>query len=161
MVDWIDWNRVATAVEVGPGTGAFTGAVLGRMRPACRYLAVDSNPTMCEILLKRFPGLPVYCDSASNLPAICARDGIDSVDAVICGLPWAAFPEEVQRACMEGILAVLRKGGAFATFAYVQGLMLPAGRRFRVSLRERFTEVRTSRIVWLNMPPAFVYRCVR
>ena len=54
---------------------------------------------------------------------------------------------------------VLREGGQFVTFAYLQGLLLPAGQRFKRKLRDHFGQVETSRTVWANMPPAFVYRC--
>ena len=59
------------------------------------------------------------------------------------------------------MLEVLRPGGQFATFAYVPGQALPAAHRLRRKLREVFSEVTTSRVVWRNTPPAFVYRCRR
>jgi phospholipid N-methyltransferase len=83
------------------------------------------------------------------------------VDAVICGLPWASFPESLQQEIMEAMLQVLRPGGQFATFAYWQGLMLPAGLRFARRLRATFSTVERSPTAWRNLPPAFVYRCIR
>ncbi len=62
---------------------------------------------------------------------------------------------------MAATLGHLKPGGSFATFAYVQGAVLPAGRRFRQLLGEHFTRVHASPIVWRNAPPAFVYRCVK
>jgi phosphatidylethanolamine/phosphatidyl-N-methylethanolamine N-methyltransferase len=58
-------------------------------------------------------------------------------------------------------LAALKSGGRFATFGYLEGSILPTGRRFRRKIRRLFTEVHRSPIVWANMPPAFVYQCVR
>ncbi len=58
-------------------------------------------------------------------------------------------------------MSVLKEQGQFATFAYLQELLLPAGLRFRRMLRHYFREVSTSRTVWKNLPPAFVYRCRR
>jgi hypothetical protein len=40
---------------------------------------------------------------------------------------------------------------------YLQSAPLPAGRRFRQKLRERFGAVKSSHIVWKNVPPAVVY----
>jgi len=51
--------------------------------------------------------------------------------------------------------------GQFVTFAYLQGLLLPPGRRFVALLPKYFTHVSRSRTVWLNLPPAFVYQCRR
>ena len=45
------------------------------------------------------------------------------------------------------------------TFAYLQGLLLKAGKRFRKRLDDTFANVRRSPTVWWNLPPAFVYRC--
>ena len=64
-----------------------------------------------------------------------------------------------QQEILENVLASLRPGGCFTTFAYLQGLMLPAGRRFRKRLCEIFDKVETTPVVWRNLPPAFVYRC--
>ncbi len=62
---------------------------------------------------------------------------------------------------MDAMFAVLAPGGQFATFAYWQGVALPSGKRFARLLDQRFSSVGRSRTVWKNMPPAFVYRCVR
>jgi phosphatidylethanolamine/phosphatidyl-N-methylethanolamine N-methyltransferase len=78
---------------------------------------------------------------------------------MISGLPWAAFPLALQEEVLDAVVAALRPGGRFTTFAYLQGTLLPAGRRFRRRLDEHFCEVRRSPVVWRNFPPAFVYRC--
>jgi phospholipid N-methyltransferase len=74
-------------------------------------------------------------------------------------LPWAAFPNELQATLLQAVLTRLSDGGYFATFAYLQGTILPAGMRFHKRLHEAFGEVRCSPTVWRNLPPAFVYRC--
>ena len=84
---------------------------------------------------------------------------LPKADVVISGLPFAIFPEELQEKILQGVLRSLVPGGTFATFAYLQGVILPAGVRFRKKLESTFPEVTTSQIVWNNMPPAFVYRC--
>jgi phospholipid N-methyltransferase len=83
------------------------------------------------------------------------------VDCVVCGLPWAAFPESLQLELLTEMMRVLKPGGRFATFAYVHGLALPQGRRFARLLPQFFSKVTRSNVVWWNIPPAFVYRCVR
>lgn len=161
MVEGIDWSEARAVVECGPGTGAFTGHILARLRADARLIAVEIHPGFAARLEGRFPGLTVVRDSVRDLPAICAREGIGSVDAVLSSLPWASFPAPEQRASLDAIAAVLRPGGRMATFAYLTGLSLPAGRRLRRLLRDRFAEVRRSRTAWRNLPPAFVYRCRR
>jgi phospholipid N-methyltransferase len=53
----------------------------------------------------------------------------------------------------------LGDGGYFTTFAYLQGLLLPAGQRFKKLLNKSFRQVTVSRVIWANVPPAIVYRC--
>jgi phospholipid N-methyltransferase len=76
-------------------------------------------------------------------------------------LPWAEFSDDLQKRLLDSMMTVLKKDGQFVTFAYLHGLPLPAGRRFANRLPEYFSEVRRSRAVWKNVPPALVYRCRR
>jgi phospholipid N-methyltransferase len=161
MVEWIDWPNVRTVVEYGPGTGAFTGRVLASIKPDTRFFALEINPCFVAALAESYPQVRVYQESVGNIPAICQKEGVDTIDAIICGLPWAAFSDTDQTAYLDAMMTVLRPGGQFVTFAYLQGLLLPAGQRFRRKLHNYFSEVHRSPTAWRNFPPAFVYRCRR
>ena len=167
MLDSFDWENVDAAVEFGPGTGAFTRFVPERLRDGARFFAVERNGSFVARLRDELPGVDVAHDSIERVAGLCDERGLGNagdgggVDAVVCGLPWAAFPESLQRSFLEATLAVLKPGGRFATFAYLQGLPLPAGRRFRALLDDHFGTVEISRTVWRNVPPAVVYRCER
>ncbi len=161
MVEWIDWPGVRTVVEYGPGTGRFTGQILSRMSPQAKLVAIEINPRFVAALAERFPAVAVYQESVAEVKAVCRREGIGEVDAIVSGLPWASFSADDQDACLRGMMTVLRPGGQFVTFAYLQGLLLPAGRRFRAKLRQCFSRIEISKTVWRNLPPAIVYRCRR
>ena len=161
MVDEIPWPEVRTAVEVGPGTGAFTGAIRERLREDARFCVVEINPSHCERLRVRFPDLTIHEGSAADLPSLCQDKQVDGADVVISGLPWAAFPSKLQDELPDAIVKTLRVGGRFASFSYVHGLPTPAGKRFRGELERRFSVVDASEPVWRNLPPAVVYRCVK
>lgn len=161
MVDWFDWDSVDTVVEYGPGTGVFTEQIEQCRRPDARFFAIERDPGLASIARSRCPEVTIHQDSVTNVVSLCETEGIRQVDAILCGLPWASFPEHLQDECLDAMFEVLPPGGQFATFAYWQGLLLPAGQRFRRKLKERFSEVHYSPTVWRNLPPAFVYRCVR
>jgi phosphatidylethanolamine/phosphatidyl-N-methylethanolamine N-methyltransferase len=161
MTEWIGWNGARAVLELGPGTGVFTAEILRRLIPGTRFLAIELNAQFVAQLRGRFPGVEVCHDNVGNLEAICARLGIGGADAILSGLPWAAFPPGLQDQCLHAITRVLRPGGQFCTFAYLQGLCLPAGRRFRRLLGQHFPSVERSPTVWRNLPPALVYRCRR
>ena len=148
-------------VELGPGTGVFTREIL-RRRQACpngRFLAVEIDSELYRNLHRRFPELELYRGNAVHLPEILKTHSLECADVIVAGLPWAIFPEQLQTDILASVRQSLKPGGHFLTFAYIQGLLLPAGQRFRRQLRESFSEVTTSATVWRNLPPAFVYRC--
>ncbi|MCB1063002.1 MAG: methyltransferase domain-containing protein [Verrucomicrobiae bacterium] len=161
MVDWFDWDTIRSIVEYGPGTGVFTERIESLRHPETQFLAIEMDPELAELTRRRCPSVKVCIDSVTNAPSLCAEASIDGVDAIVSGLPWASFPESLQDECFDAMFQILPPGGKFATFAYWQGLLLPAGQRFRRKLSERFSEVHVSQTAWKNLPPAFVYRCVR
>ena len=161
MVGSVSLDTARGVVEYGPGTGVVTKLLMEAVPPECRLFAIEIDPTLAEELRQQFPDLKVYRDSVENVGMLCGREGLDQVDCVFSGLPWASFSEEQQSEFLEATIKVLKPGGQFLTFAYVHGTWLPQGRRFRRKLARHFSEVSRSRIVWLNLPPAYIYICRR
>lgn len=150
-----------TVVELGPGTGALSGAVAQRLPQGGRHLAVELDDGMVQHLRSTLPRLEVVQGDAADLRVLLDEAGIRSVDALISGLPWSLFPIDAQRAILSEVGRVLAPGGAFTTIAYVQALGMASARRFRELLDETFDEVVLSRTVWRNVPPARFYLCRR
>lgn len=150
-----------TVVELGPGTGSFTRAILDLIAPTTTFFAIEVNPQFAASLRRRFPQLKVHNDTAEKLPEYLAKEGKDGVDCVLSGLPWASLPLSVQEGVMNAVVTSLRPGGTFATFAYIHARYLPNARRFRQRLESHFSNVEMSPIVWRNLPPAFVYHCTK
>ena len=148
-------------VELGPGTGVFTREILRRRqdRNGGRFLAVEIDGELYRNLRREFPDLELFRENAVHLPELLKAQSLEYADVIIAGLPWAIFPEQLQTDILSAVRRSLKPGGYFLTFAYIQGILLPAGLRFRRQLHEAFSEVRTSQTVWRNLPPAFVYRC--
>ncbi len=148
--------------ELGSGTGVFTEVILNKKNPEAKFFSVELNSDMYELVKERFAdnsGLTVFNDSATNLAEMRAKLTMDKLDLIISGLPWASFPDGLQNELLAAIINNLHPDGYFTTFAYVQGLLLPAAQKFKKKLQENFSVVEKSRVVWKNTPPAFVYRC--
>ncbi len=160
VVRCIDWGRVEVAVEYGPGLGAITGEVLTRTKGK-DFFAIELNEAYADRFQRSFPQVKLYRDSVANVVSIAAEHGVEAIDCVISGLPWANFSDAVQDEILDAMFQVLRVGGQFVTFAYMHGLALPRGRRFREKLTRRFRKLDRSPVVWRNTPPAVVYHCVR
>jgi phospholipid N-methyltransferase len=156
-----DIESASVILEYGPGTGVFTRQILKAKNPGAVFAAIERNELLAARFRVEFPGVPLYEDSAENAPGIIRHLGADKVDCVISGLPWAAFDDGLQDRLIDATLEVLREGGTFVTFAYLQGLLLRSGKRFAEKLKSNFSRVSRSGVVWWNLPPAFVYRCTR
>jgi phosphatidylethanolamine/phosphatidyl-N-methylethanolamine N-methyltransferase len=148
-------------VELGPGTGAVSAVIARRLPPDGRHLAVELDPSMVAYLRDTRPELEVIQGNAADLGSLLAERGVERVDAIICGLPWALFDDATQARLLAAISAAVGPTGAFTTFAYLHGMTLSAARRFRAALRATFEEVLITATVWRNLPPAFVYVCRR
>ena len=159
MIERCDLESSATVVELGPGTGAFTGLILDRLRPEATFFALELNDRHVEGLRRRFPGLAVHNDSAERIRGYLERYGKPKADYVFSGLPWGNFPASLQDQIMTQVVSALSPEGLFVTFAYVHALRLPKARRFRRMLHGMFRKVEQSPVVWRNFPPAVVYRC--
>ncbi len=156
----IGLETAGTVAEFGPGTGALTGTVRQLMKPGSRYFAVELNESMISMFKSRFPKETVYRDSAENLPEILSeKEKRPYVDVIVSGLPFASFPAGVQDSILRAAAESLRDDGTFTTFAYLQGVLLPAGKRFRRQLDRFFRKVEVTETVWMNFPPAFSYHC--
>jgi phospholipid N-methyltransferase len=148
-------------VELGPGTGPFTAEIQRRLDGRGRHLAVEINPRLAAHLTGRHPGVEIVVDDAKRLPDLLAERGVEAADVIVSGLPWAAFSAGLQAELLGAVLASLRPGGAFTTFAYIHAMYLGPALRFRRRLGEAFEEVVPGRTVWRNLPPAFVYHARR
>lgn len=163
MLEGLELESARAVVEFGPGTGSVTEQVIPKLGRGTRFVAIERSPEMVSVMQDRFPSVRLYEDSAGNVEEICRREGIEpgTVDCIISGLPFAAFPPALQVEIIDAALRVLSPGGRFVTFAYYVAHLKSAGRSFRKLLEEKFQHVDRSRGVLLNTPPAFVYRCVK
>ncbi|MEE1790664.1 methyltransferase domain-containing protein [Streptomyces sp. BE308] len=148
-------------VELGPGTGAFTGMIQELLGGRGHHVAVEINPRLADSLRRRFPRVEVLTADASRLPRLLAECGHGTADVVISGLPWVSLPGHVQHETLCAVRDVLPVDGAFTTFGYVHAMRLAPARRFRRMLGVNFEEVVAGRTVWGNLPPAFVYHSRR
>jgi phosphatidylethanolamine/phosphatidyl-N-methylethanolamine N-methyltransferase len=161
MVAGIPKDRPVTVVELGPGTGAFTGAIVERIAPGSKFLAIDLEPTFVERIRRRWPAVDCVCASAEDLEKLVNERRMNPVDHVVSGLPFASIPVAVTRAILDGIEHTLRPGGSFTTFQYVHGYFMPPGRTFRREMSERMHAAPRRQLVLKNFPFAFTLTWTR
>lgn len=156
MVAGLDLSGEAHVVELGPGTGVVTRVIAEELGLQARCLAIEIDPDFAKRLKGRFGQVEVVCGSAAYLPELMQAHGFDRVDHIVSGLPFASLPAEVTSGILDGIEAMLPSGGTFTTFQYVHGYPSPLAAAFRRELSRRLGAEPVRRLVWRNMPPAYV-----
>lgn len=161
MVDGLDSAHAGRVVELGPGTGVFTSAIVRRLGPETRFLAVDIEPAFVAEIQKRWPGVECVCASAEALDRLVADRHLGPVDHIVSGLPFVSLPAAVTNNILEGIARVLRPGGTMTTFQDVHGYRLPPAVVFRRNMSARMGSEPQIKSVVRNFPPAFVLTWTR
>lgn len=149
----------ALIVEYGPGTGAITKRLAKQIGPEQSYLGFEMNPMFIRHLNKILPNMPIAHSSAENIAEECEKRSLPKADLIVSGLPWANFNPKLQESILHSTSEYLAPGGVFSTFAYVHALPLPRARQFSSRLKEQFSNVSMSQVIWRNVPPAVIYHC--
>ncbi|EES89843.1 class I SAM-dependent methyltransferase [Helicobacter canadensis] len=157
MINNIDLQNAHYIAEIGPGLGAFTQKILNLKPKESRYFAIEINPHFVKKLQEKFPNIEIEHKNANRILSIMRSKDIQHLDAVISGIPWSLLKSKEQDLLLKNIHQALKKGGSFSTFAYV--LPTPKTLSFKKKLHKYFSQVKTSPIIWNNLPPAFVYYC--
>jgi len=148
-------------LELGPGSGAFTGEILSSLRDGASFSAVEIDPELARQISKKYPSAKVIAGCATKLGEHLVTQKVAQPDAILSGLPWTVFDEGLQTSILSQIHSVLRDGGVFSTFAYYGPHRLKGGQAFRKKLENAFGRVERSPVVIRNFPPAFIYTCRR
>jgi phospholipid N-methyltransferase len=145
----------APVIELGPGSGVFTRALIERGIPQTRLALVEQSEAFAGQLTAQFPRARVLCIDATQLEARTAIRG-ERAGAVVSGLPLLLMPAPTVATILERAFECLRPEGAFYQFTY--GPRSPVSRR--VLDRLGLAAVRVGMVLG-NFPPAFVYRIRR
>lgn len=146
-------QEAGVVVELGPGTGGTTRALLRALRPDARLFCIEINRRFAALLRQlNDPRLVVHTGDAGDIRAVLEQHGVEAADAVVSGIPFSTMPRAVGLDILHSVQRALRPGGAFVAYQV----------RDRVELlgREVFgpAEVQTE---LRNIPPMRVYRWVR
>lgn len=135
----------ACVVELGPGTGGTTRALLDAMRPDARLLTIELDAHFAESL-KEIGDRRLYSHhgSAADLGSILTEYGLDQPDAIVSGIPFSTMPSAVGTTILEAIRDQLAPGGRFVAYQ----LRGHVGRLGRPVLGPAQVEFE-----WLNVPP--------
>lgn len=151
MARFADPDVPGPVIELGPGTGPVTEALIARGFSEDRLILVEFNPDFCRLLRRRFPGARVIEGDAYGLAATLGKLEMPAA-ALVSSLPLFTRPEAQRLALLSEGFSMMRPGCPFIQFTYATVSPMP--------LKTRAFEAEVSPRVWLNLPPArvWVYR---
>lgn len=150
MADWLPKNPESFVLELGPGTGAVTEALIKNGLREEKLVAIERNPKLARLLREKFPRAQIIAGDAWKMDDLLhrRREPVEKVGAVVSSLPLLNFPKEEAEALADKIRSVLEPGGTWVQYTYGIHKLRPRGTTSFHML--------ASKIVWLNLPPARV-----
>jgi phosphatidylethanolamine/phosphatidyl-N-methylethanolamine N-methyltransferase len=138
-------------LELGPGTGVVTDALIAHGIGIERLIAVEADPDLAQLMRERFPDLRVVEGDAFDLDRTLPKDASGPLAATVSGLPLLNFPPARRRALVVSALDRMPAGGPFVQFSY--GFTTPVPADLDISVEQ-------AGLVLANLPPAriWVYR---
>jgi phospholipid N-methyltransferase len=110
-------SAARNVVELGPGTGGTTRALLAAMPPHGALLSIEINPdfiTPLQAIEDR--RLTVHHGSAEQLTDILRQHAMGSADAIVSGIPFSLLRPDGRRQVVEAIWSALAPGGRFVAY---------------------------------------------
>jgi len=157
MIEMADLPNAEAVIELGPGSGGATKQIMKKLPSKAKYFALEINPKFVKHLRKKYPDATIYCDDALNLKTYLQKHDIDDCQAIISGLPLTVFKEGRLEELLDLIMQSLSSGGRFVAYAYVHRVKSEGHYRLLDLFSKYFSELERTRVVWKNLPPAYVY----
>ena len=150
MMEHIDFKAAENIVELGPGLGAFTKAILEKSKEDAEIFCFEINKKFCSHLRKKFDDsrLHIINKSAEKISSHLKDIGIKKADYVVSGLPFLDFSDSKRRIIINEVKNLIDGKGKFILFQYTTSI--------EKLLKANFSKVER-KFVPMNLPPAFIY----
>ncbi len=151
IVKTADLASARLAVELGPGTGGTTRALLRNLAPGAQLLVIEINPHFVGLLRSHIkdPRLIVHQGSATQIPSILAHHALDQPDVILSGIPFSTMNPSLGTDILRSVRDSLAPGGRFVAYQFRDRVHTLGVNVFgNASIQ---TEL-------LNVPPMRVYR---
>ena len=146
--------QARTVVELGPGTGGTTAALLRSLPAQARLLAIELDPQFLQHLREglRDPRLVLALGSAQTLADLLAGHGLPAPDAIVSGIPFSTMPPATSQQIAAQVAHALRPGGRFVAYQVRDAVASYATPYLGQPLKEW---------EWVNIPPVRVFTWTR
>ncbi len=149
MAGYVDIDAPGPVIELGPGTGPVTEALVARGVDPSRLVLVEFNPMFCRLLRSRYPEATVVQGDAYRLKHLLETLIRQPAAAVVSGLPLLTKPLRTRLRLISDAFALMSPGAPFIQFTYAVVPPIPK------SLSG--VHAQPSEVIWMNFPPARVW----
>lgn len=149
MAGYVDPKVQGPVVELGPGTGPVTEALVGRGIDPARLVLVEFNPDFCRLLRQRYPSATVLQGDAYGMRRLLEGTLKQPAAAIVSGLPLVTKPMKMRVRLLHDALNVMLPRSPFIQFTYSTMPPIPT------TLAR--VEAEASERIWMNLPPARVW----
>jgi len=152
MASYVDPHSQGPVIELGPGTGPVTEALVAQGIDPARLILLEYDPHFCRLLRERYPTATVVQGDAYSLKRVLGARLPAPAAAVVSGLPLITKPVKTRLKLIYEAFALMLPGAPFVQFTYATVPPIPkALDRVRAEASDR---------IWMNIPPAriWVYR---
>ena len=152
MARYVDPRVDGPVIELGPGTGPVTEALVKQGVDPARLILAEFNPNFCRLLRTRYPAATVVQGDAYRLRRLLETYVYEPAAAIVSGLPLVTKPLYTRLRLISDAMTLLAPGTPFVQFTYA---MLPPIPKELSGMRAEASE-----LIWMNLPPArvWVYR---
>jgi phosphatidylethanolamine/phosphatidyl-N-methylethanolamine N-methyltransferase len=152
MASNVDPSIPGPIIELGPGTGPVTEALVAHGIAPSRLVLVEFDPTFCRLLKERYPDANVVQGDAYSLRRLLTDRLSEPAAAVVSSLPLIMKPVKVRLRLLYDAFGMTIPGAPFIQFTYSTISPIPR------SLGR--VDAHASERIWANIPPArvWVYR---
>ena len=149
MARYVDPQSSGPVIELGPGTGPVTEALVQHGVDPKRLILVEFNPDFCRLLRARYPAATVVQGDAYRLRRLLEPYVHERAAAMVSGLPLVTKPLRTRVRLITDAMGLLAPGAPFVQFTYA---MVPPIPKALNGIRAE-----ASPLVWMNIPPARVW----
>ena len=152
MARYVDPDIPGPIIELGPGTGAVTKALVDKGVEVERLVLVEFNPNFCKLLRQRYPEATVIQGDAYRIGHLLGGLLKEPAAAVVSGLPLQTKPFKRRLQLMEEAFGLMAPDAPLVQFTYAMVSPIP--------MRPVAVSAHASELIWQNLPPArvWVYR---
>lgn len=164
MVEHVPDVPAPVVVEFGAGTGAMTCALLEHLPADGRLFVFEINPRFVKHLKEKFsdPRMTLINASVENVDSELRSRGVRRVDAVVSSLGLSFMSPELRSTIFDRLMPFVHEKTVLTQYQYLVAMQISDGHIRRMDVRpllRRYFGSIESRIVWFNLPPAYVFTC--